>query len=63
MKIKQHKILPTGLHAIVDQKNRVHIYTELEYQQLTWWQKVKLKNGCMHSIFGYVEIKFYICRN
>lgn len=45
MKVKQHKILPSGLHAIVDQKNRVHIYTELEYQQLTWWQKVKLENG------------------
>jgi len=29
----------------VDQKNRVHIYTELEYQQLTWWKKVKLQNG------------------
>jgi len=54
MKIKQYKILPTGLHAVVDQKNRVHIYTELEYQQLKWmksavqflvWKRVQLQNG------------------
>lgn len=41
MKIKQHKILPSGLHAIVDQKNRVHIYTELEYNSY----KVYWKDG------------------
>jgi hypothetical protein len=37
-----HKILPTGLHSITIGK-RVHIYTEKEYQHLTWWQLVKLK--------------------
>ena len=49
MKIKQHKILPTGLHAIVDQKNRVHIYTEKEYNTISilnpWWKRMKLENG------------------
>lgn len=39
---KQHKILPSGLHAITV-NGRVHIYTEKEYEHLTWWQMVKLR--------------------
>lgn len=38
-----HKILPSGLHAITDSKGRIHIYTEQEYQHITWWLKVKIK--------------------
>ncbi len=43
MKVKKHLILPTGLHAIQDSNNHVHIYTEDEYQELNWWASVKLK--------------------
>jgi len=39
---KQHKILATGLHAITI-NGRVYIFTEKEYQHLTWWELVKLK--------------------
>ena len=38
-----HKVLPTGLHSLIDNRGRVHIYTEKEYEHLTWWQLVKLK--------------------
>lgn len=38
-----HKILQTGLHAIIDNKSRVHVYTEKEYTHLTWWEKTKMK--------------------
>jgi hypothetical protein len=37
-----HKILPTGLHAIIRNGN-VEIYTEKEYQHLEWWTKIRLK--------------------
>jgi hypothetical protein len=37
-----HKILPTGLHAL-EVGGRVHIYTEKEYQHLSWWNLIKLK--------------------
>lgn len=37
-----HKILATGLHAITI-NGRVYIYTEKEYEHLTWWELVKLK--------------------
>ncbi len=39
----QHKILQTGLHAIIDKKGRVHVYTEKEYTHLTWWGRIKMK--------------------
>ena len=39
----QHKILQTGLHTIIDNKGRVHVYTEEEYTHLTWWEKTKIK--------------------
>jgi hypothetical protein len=40
-----HKVLPTptGLHSIIDNRGRVHIFTEEEYTHMTWWTKVKLK--------------------
>lgn len=38
----EHKILSSGLHAIII-NGRVHIYTEKEYEHLTWWELVKLK--------------------
>jgi len=38
-----HKVLPTGLHSLIDNRGRVHIYTEEEYTHMTWWEKVKLK--------------------
>lgn len=37
-----HKILATGLHSIII-NGRVYIYTEKEYQHLTWWDIVKLR--------------------
>ena len=37
-----HKILATGLHALTI-NGRVYIYTEQEYEYLTWWQLVKIK--------------------
>jgi hypothetical protein len=37
-----HKVLASGLHAIII-NGRVEIYTEKEYQHLSWWSKVKLK--------------------
>jgi len=40
--IQEHKILPTGLHAITI-NDRVHIYTEQEYQHLSWWKIVKMR--------------------
>jgi len=39
----QHKVLPTGLHTIIDKKGRVHVYTEKEYTHLTWWSQIKIK--------------------
>jgi hypothetical protein len=41
--IKEHKILPTNLHCITDDKGHVNVYTEKEYQHLIWWKLVKLK--------------------
>jgi hypothetical protein len=38
-----HKVLPTGLHSLIDKKGRVHIFTEKEYTHMSWWTKVKLK--------------------
>ena len=43
MNIKEHKILPTGLHCLIDNKGHVSVYTEKEYAHLSWWQKQKLK--------------------
>ena len=43
MNIKEHKILPTGLHCLIDNKGHVSVYTEKEYAHLSWWQKKKLK--------------------
>ena len=40
--IQEHKILATGLHAITI-NDRVHIYTEEEYQHLSWWKIVKMR--------------------
>lgn len=37
-----HIVLGNGLHCIHIEE-RVHVYTEEEYQQLTWWDKVKMK--------------------
>jgi len=37
----KHKIV-NKLHCI-ENNGRVNVYTEKEYQHLTWWQLVKLK--------------------
>jgi hypothetical protein len=44
---KEHKILQTGLHCIIDNKGRVEVYTEKEYTFKTWWKRMKSK------YFGY----------
>ena len=38
-----HKILATGLHCIINSKGRVYVFTEDEYQHLSWWQSVLIK--------------------
>lgn len=39
-----HKILPSGVHAVIRKSGRVDIYTEAEWQHLSWWELVKLKH-------------------
>jgi len=39
----QHKVLPTGLHCIIDNNGVVHVYTEKEYCHFEWWIKIKMK--------------------
>ncbi len=45
--IKQHKILATGLHCLIDDKGRVEVYTEKEYNTISilnpWWKRMKSK--------------------
>ena len=42
--IKEHKILSTGLHCLIDDKGRVEVYTEKEYNTISilnsWWKKI-----------------------
>jgi hypothetical protein len=38
----EHKVLKTGLHSVTT-KGVIKIYTELEYQQMNWWNKMKIK--------------------
>jgi hypothetical protein len=42
MKIKQHKVLPSGVHSVIDQDNVVHIFTEEEFRQIHWWTRAKM---------------------
>ena len=41
------KILPTSLHCLIDDKGRVHVYTEKEYNTISilnpWWKRMKSK--------------------
>jgi len=39
---KIHIVLGNGLHCIHIGK-RVHVYTEEEYRELTWWDNIKMK--------------------
>ena len=45
--IKQHKVLSTGLHCLIDDKGRVEVYTEKEYTTISilnpWWKRMKTK--------------------
>lgn len=41
--IKEHKVLQTGLHCIIDKNNHVHVFTEDEFLHITWWSRVKRK--------------------
>ena len=41
--IIEHKVLATGLHCITDKKGRVHVYTEKEYEHLSWWDHQRIK--------------------
>lgn len=47
MRTINHVVLPSGLHALQIRKPngvvKIEILTELEYQHLTWWNKVRLK--------------------
>jgi hypothetical protein len=36
-----HKII-NGLH-VIDVNGHIYVYTEKEYNHLTWWDKVKIK--------------------
>jgi len=42
--IMTHKILPSGVHAVIRESGRVDIYTEAEWQHLSWWEFIKLKH-------------------
>ena len=47
-KIRNHIVLPSGLHALhIVQKDtdvvEVKILTEQEYQHFTWWNKLLIK--------------------
>jgi hypothetical protein len=37
-----HKIV-NGLHCIISAKGTVDVYTEKEYQEFNWWNRMKLK--------------------
>lgn len=39
----KHKVLETGLHCITNKKGKVYVFTENEYQHLTWWNLVRLR--------------------
>jgi|TARA_R110000782_G_scaffold68967_4_gene138770 hypothetical protein len=45
-RVKEHRVLPSGLHALhIVMKSgtiRVKILTEEEYTHFTWWERVKL---------------------
>lgn len=45
----RHIILDTGLHCITDKKGHVRVYTEQQYEQLTWWNKIKTRYGINNS--------------
>jgi hypothetical protein len=36
-----HKVLPTQIHTITNKRGVIKVYTEKEYQHLTWWELVK----------------------
>lgn len=40
---KTVKQLPSGVWAIINEKGTIHVYTNSEYEQLKWWDKVKIK--------------------
>lgn len=39
----EHRVLPTGLHCLIDDKGRVEVYTEKEYEHLSWWDHQRIK--------------------
>ena len=39
----KHVVLATGLHCIIDNKGHVHVYTEKEYEHLSWWDYQRIK--------------------
>ena len=45
--IKEHIVLETGLHCLIDNKGRVEVYTEEEYNTISilnlWWNRMKSK--------------------
>jgi hypothetical protein len=41
--MKNHIILETGLHCVTDKSGHVTVYTEKEYEHLSWWNFVKHK--------------------
>ena len=45
--IKEHRVLETGLHCLIDDKGRVEVYTEKEYNTISilnpWWKRMKSK--------------------
>lgn len=42
-KIIRHVVTETQLHCITDNTGHVHVYTQKEYNHLTWWELIKLK--------------------
>jgi len=46
--IKEHIVLETGLHCLIDDKGRVEVHTEKEYSIISilnpWWKRMKSKH-------------------
>jgi len=40
--IKKHKVV-NKQHCIEDNKGKIHVFTEQEWEHITWWNKLKKK--------------------
>jgi len=50
----KHKVLKTGLHCITNSNGRVYVFTEDEYQNISWWNLEHL------SWWNFVRMRYEI---